>query len=282
MSFIPDYNNNNSKNDQCELKDKEWSDDYKKEKTISSGTFGTVIKASNKKTNEIRAIKLFNKYNPNFDEEKIKKEINNAKKVENENSIKIYDQYNSKEEIAIVMELCDYNLISKLKDSKGFRVDEIKKILMQLNNTFRIMIDKKIIHRDIKLQNILVKDGIVKLCDYGEAKQLSTLYQKKNETYAGTFFTMAPEILEDKPYNSQSDLWSLGVIIYQLYFNDFPYKANTDFALINEIRNDENQNILREKSTGDEKLDDLIINLLKYNPDKRLTWNEYFNHPFFK
>ena len=301
MSFIPEYNNqnienlsneinnlnfNSTKNDQCELKDKEWSDDYKKVKTISSGTFGTVIKASNKITKEIRAIKLFNKYNAYFDEEKIKKEINNAKKVENENSIKIYDQYNSEEEIAIVMELCDYSLSDKLKESKGFTVDEIKNILVQLNNTFRIMIDKKIIHRDIKLENILVKDGIVKLSDYGETKQLSTLTQMKKQTRAGTPMTMAPEILESEDekalYNSKSDLWSLGIIIYQMYFNHVPYNAMTDFALMNKFKNDKNQNLLMKESTGDKKLDDLIIKLLKYNPDERINWNEYFDHPFFK
>ena len=68
------------------------------------------------------------------------------------------------------MELCDYSLFNKLKESNGFSVNEIKKILIQLNNTFKIMIDKKIIHRNIKLQDILVKDGIIKLCDYGESK----------------------------------------------------------------------------------------------------------------
>ena len=180
------------------------------------------------------------------------------------------------------MELCDCNLKSKLEESKGFNVNEIKKILTQLNKAFTNMIDKKIIHRDIKLENILVKGGIFKLCDYGESKQLSTLYQKKNETYAGTFFTMAPEILEDKPYDSKSDLWSLGVIIYQMYFKDFPYKGVTEVALFNKIKNDKNQNDLKKKSTGDKELDDLIINLLKYNPDERLNWNEYFDHPFFK
>ena len=301
LPFIPEYNNQNvdnlsneinnlninpPENDQCELKDKEWSKKKKKKETISYGTFGTVIKAKNKKTNEIRAIKLFNKYNAYFDEEKIKKEINNSKKVENENSIKIYDQYNSKEEIAIVMELCDCNLFDKLKESKGFRVDEIKKILVQLNNTFRIMIDKKIIHRDIKLENILVKDGIFKLSDYGETKQLNTLYQMNKQTQAGTQMTMAPEIYESEDeeplYNSKSDLWSLGIIIYQMYFNHFPYSVKIASTLMKKFESDKNQKELMKKSTGDKKLDNLIIKLLKYNPDERITWNEYFNHPFFK
>ena len=100
MSFIPEYNNQNIENlsnlinnliinpleiDQCELKDKEWSKDYEIIGLIQGGvgTYGKVIKAKNKKTGEERAIKLFDKYNDIFDEEKIKKEINNAKKVEN-------------------------------------------------------------------------------------------------------------------------------------------------------------------------------------------------------
>ena len=144
------------------------------------------------------------------------------------------------------------------------------------------MVDKKIIHRDIKLENILVKDEIIKLCDYGESKLLNTLYQKENTTHAGSRLTMAPEILEDKPYDSKSDLWSLGVIIYQMYFNDFPYKANTEHALFIKITNDKNQKHIKENSTKNKELDDLILNLLKYNPDERLNWNEYFNHPFFK
>ena len=80
------------------------------------------------------------------------------KKLENENSIKIFEQYNSDEDYAKVMELCDCNLAKKLDEtSDGCRIDEIKMILSQLNNTFRIMLKNKIIHRDIKLENILVK-----------------------------------------------------------------------------------------------------------------------------
>ena len=72
------------------------------------------------------------------------------KKMTNENSIKIYEQFISDEEYSIVMELCDWDL-KKILDDKlfGFDFNEIKKILKQLNNTFRIMVKNKIIHREI-------------------------------------------------------------------------------------------------------------------------------------
>ena len=208
------------------------------------------------------------------------------KKLENDNSIKIFEQYNSNDEYAIVMELCDCNLKNKLDEtSNGCGIDEIKMILTQLNNTFRKMLDNKIIHRDIKLENILVKNKgdqrnkyIVKLSDYGISKQLATLSQK-NDTFIGTILTMAPEILKEEEYDNKCDLWSLGVIIYQLCFKQYPYNAEREYGLINQI-NQKKQNFF--KKTNDQHLDDLIRKLLKSNPEERITWDQYFNHPFFK
>ena len=153
---------------------KEWSYDYEKTRFISSGTFGKVIEVKKKGVNEKRAIKLISKTD-DFDFNLFKKEVNLLKELENNNSIKIFEIYNSDEDYAIVMELCDCNLLERLNNtSNGLKVDEIKKILEQLNNTFKIMFKNKIIHRDIKLQNILLKyvndqqkDYIVKLTDYG-------------------------------------------------------------------------------------------------------------------
>ena len=80
------------------------------------------------------------------------------KKMTNENSIKIYEQFISDEEYSIIMELCDCDL-KKILDDKlfGFEVNDIKKLLKQLNNAFRVMVKNKIIHRDIKLENVFIK-----------------------------------------------------------------------------------------------------------------------------
>ena len=143
------------------------------------------------------------------------------------------------------------------------------------------MVDNKIIHRDIKLENILVKnensDIIVKLADYGISKELMTISQKC-QTNAGTILTMAPEIIKEEKYNNKCDLWSIGVIIYQLSFKEFPYNVLTGIALLKQIENFQQK---RFKKTKDSKLDDLIGKLLIAEPSKRLSWKEYFEHPFF-
>jgi len=87
---------------------------------------------------------------------------------------------------------------------------------------------------------------------------------------------MAPEILEGKEkYDNRCDLWSIGIIIYQLYFNEYPYKAITEVALLNNIKK-LGQKIL--KKTNNEDLNNLIRGLLVYDSDKRLSCDKYFEH----
>ncbi len=119
-------------------------------------------------------------------------------------SVKFYEYLWFKDEFIIVMELCDNNLSKILKEKKsGFKPEEIYEIMKQLNETFRIMVKNNIVHRDIKLENILVKyeneeknKFKVKLTDYGMSKQINRM--KMFKTHAGTPVTMAPEILEGK------------------------------------------------------------------------------------
>ena len=96
---------------------------------------------------------------------------------------------------------------------------------------------------------------------------------------------MAPEIiklLEGENYSNKCDLWSLGIILYELCFKEAPFKGKTEFSVLKQI-NSIGNNILKkkDKTTGDEKLDDLINKLLEKEPEKRISWNEYFKHPFF-
>ena len=123
------------------------------------------------------------------------------------------------------MELCDKNLSQLLKEKKEkdkryFNSEEIFKIMKQLNNTFKIMIENKIIHRDLKLENILIKkekgQNIIKLTDYGCSKRMISLSNYGNTLNVGTVAYMAPEVLKGEDYNYKADLWSIGIIIYKL------------------------------------------------------------------
>lgn len=87
---------------------------------------------------------------------------------------------------------------------------------------------------------------------------------------------MAPEIMKNQKYDSKVDLWSVGVIIYQLLFNKLPYPGYKEEAILEKIKNK-----VPYKQPEDPKLRDLLNKLLVEDPNKRLSWEEYFNHPFF-
>ena len=145
------------------------------------------------------------------------------------------------------------------------------------------MVKNRVAHRDLKLDNILLKknekgQNIWKLIDYGVSKQLPNL-SLEYTTFVGCICYIAPEILEEKPYTNKCDLWSLGIIIYCLCFLEPPYNGKTFFALKNQIKNS-GKKVL--KKIGNDDLDDLINKLLESDPNNRISWEEYFDHPFFK
>ena len=255
---------------------------------ISKNNYITIYEVKKPFINEKRVIKVFDKnemekyfwleFYRNPDEEEIIalcddffNKINTMEELEgkfknNINIIKFYEYFMTKNEFAIVMELCDCSLkFFLLRKNEPLPPGEIKEILTQLNNTFRIMNNKGIIHGNITFDNILIK-----FIDIERKKYIVKLNSSTSNLLAHyhQFFEEneynAPEILNEEDFTEECDLWSLGVIIYFLSFKRFPPS---------------NKNNLMNK--GDFYLDDLIRKLLKINQYERLTWEEYFNHPFF-
>ena len=145
------------------------------------------------------------------------------------------------------------------------------------------MAQNNLIHRDIKLENILVKynsnsntNYTLKLTGYELSKQILNLVEKFHGKI-GAYKYMAPEILRGEPFDQKCDLWSLGVCIYILCFKKFPFNGNTENQVLKEI--DETEFFLK---TNNNNLDYLISRLLTKDPKKRMTWSEYFNAPFFQ
>ena len=207
-----------------------------------------------------------------------------CKDNKNKNSVNIYNIFNNEKKYVIMMELCDDNLKNILEKKKsGFNVEEIYEILEQLNNTFKIMVKNKIMNIGLNLENILIKylneektEYIIKLSDYGLRKNLNSFYIN-NENLNKEYIT-APEVLMKKNYNDKCDLWSLGIIIYQLFFKNFSFNNNSKYKLINDIKSGKKVSI----KICNELLNELISKLLKIESKERISWEEYFNHPFFK
>lgn len=85
-------------------------------------------------------------------------------------------------------------------------------------------------HRDFKVANVLLHDGVCKIADLGFAKQIGA--NQMTRTMLGTTLTMAPEILEGNPYGIEADIWSIGIVYYQMVFGKYPYEAYSDNSML--------------------------------------------------
>ena len=268
---------------------------------IRTKKFEVIYKAKEKKNGELRTIKLLKKSkiikclnesykNSLSDEEKKSfiepdiegwlEGINNMKILENNNMdkylVKIYDYFDTEEELAIVMELYDEDwsmFISKRKF--GFEPKEIKKIFSILNNIFKISY-KKIYYP-------LYNNIFIKYLDKNKTKYL-VKFKFSDNVRAINPKTFNSIIYTSSYYNScglfqneyfmkgfvfkKDVLLSLGSIIYKFIFKEYPYKDN-----------DNNSNNINLKKTSNKDLNDLLSILLE---KKDISWEEYFIHPFFE
>ena len=267
---------------------------FDRNQLLGRGSFGDVYICKNLNDETLKLVIKrinLNKINVKIPEIYIYQEINVMKMLNCNHSVKFYDSGRTLNYYNIVMEYCNGKSLDNLSKEKGkFSLFEIKEILTQLNEVFKIMNNKHIIHRDLKPENIFInysnpddkKIYEVKLGDFGLSKQLNDTLQTVNAV--GSPVYSAPEILKNiitgqkNPYNSKCDLWSLGVIIYNLYFGEFPFMG---YSLENLYDNIVKQKKPSKKIKEDQKLQDLLDKIFEIDAQKRISWNQYFQHPFF-
>ncbi len=239
---------------------------------INEGIFATVYKGYDTVHLRYIAIKKIKKTSSSFSDS-LHSEFNLMKELNCPFLIKFYDFIEESDYFYIIEELCDENIQSLInRHEEGLDDNTIKQILLQLNEVFHIMKNLDIIHRDLKLQNILIKYHpkfkdlfVIKLSDFGINREFT-------QKIIGDQHYLSPEILdaesnEEKLVFKKSDLWSLGVIIYYMRFKKMPI-SKFYAGIIPENSN----NIY---------FDDLVHKLLKIDQNERISWEEYFNHPYF-
>ena len=270
---------------------------YLLEKKIGEGSYGVVYKAMDTgDNNNYVAIKQVSKTRINSSSyliEALQKELSIMRLLSNENSVKLLENFETGENYNFVMELCDSDLDVELKNhvkinSKGFNELEVFEIMTQFNTIFKKMQKEHVIHRDLKLKNIMIKYNknlpfigfVIKLSDFGFSKVMNE--DDITGTNLGSPATKAPEIMVGKDYNAKADLWSVGVIIYQLFFNRLPFPARNARELKEVIFNSKGVELPKDSNNHMSDICfGLIDSLLQKEPKKRIDFKQYFEHEYF-
>ena len=231
--------------------------------------------------NEKCAIKVISSIGLNISiKDKLVDEANILKKLNHPNIIKLYDIYEEFGDIYIIMEYCETTMSSLLNMDLSEKY--VKYYIKQLVDGLYYLQKKNIVHRDIKPANILLKNNVIKISDFGFARSIDS-NETMMDTICGSPLYMAPEILYKAKYSSKSDLWSLGIIIYQMIYREHPYKnPRSIIDLIKKIEGDEIDfpNKINNVEISEECIN-LMKELLEVVPTKRMTLNELRNDLWF-
>ena len=285
------------------------------EKIIAKGAYGSVYSTIDTERGEKVILKKV-KISKNI--KKNKREYFIPKMLSHLNLIKCHEAYYNKSNIIYVFEhysdctLRDY-MKNELSKYGLLKIEEkeiiVKNIMKQLKDALLCLYDNNIIHRDIKPENILMKDDKLKLIDFGmsnffKKENIQPGYKKEGQKFAGisdSFFPghlvkedgtitninpwagtiayMAPELLNKMPYNIKSDLWSCGILLYEMLYNKRPYpdrmSSTSSGAQLATLTN-----IEYEYNYSDECMD-LMKSLLMVDVKDRCDWEYFRNHKWF-
>ena len=250
---------------------------------LGSGSYGRVYLIKHNKTNEEYALKVIDKKKlmqmyGRIDI--IKNEINIHSKLSHENIMRLYNVYEDENSINLILEYAKngnlYELLSQPENKKGLDEQRAFDYFIQVVNAVYYLHQNNIIHRDIKPENILIgKKGLLKLCDFGWAKELTL---ENRSTFCGTVEYMAPEIFGSENYDFGVDIWSLGILLYEMVIGHSPFKAKNMKSVILNIKS---HDLTYEKPLSHE-CRNLIEKILNINPQKRLKIKDILDHPFVK
>ena len=211
--------------------------------------------------------------------QQIKREEEITKLCKSDNIVNFYQKYETLNHIIFEFEYCDKDLSDYYKNNGELRINPefFKNIVIKLATVLKELNSKGVMHRDIKPSNIYLKNendlNSIKLGDFG-----CSIYIKENNSEPiGTIIYSAPEIINNLKYDEKCDLWSLGITLYELYFGNIPYGMNaTTTTIIEAINNPETK--FNYKKTNIPSLDFLFKKLLTVDPDKRISYQEFFNY----
>ena len=265
-----------------------FSDIYEIREVIGKGKFGVVNLGIHRKTGKEVAIKILTKENIKTleDKELVQMEIGILKLCHHPNIVRLLDHLENNDHIYIVTEYIAGGTLGNYLRTKKFNFSERQatNIMSQIASGVKYLQSYGIVHRDLKPENIMITEqndfGVIKIMDFGLSRIISP-NEKMVDGY-GTLSYVAPEILLRTPYNKEVDIWSMGVILFYMLSGKLPFRGKKEQEVAEKIVYDELEFDEDYWETRSQTVKDLIISCLQKDSSKRISIDDFINHPWFK
>ena len=254
-----------------------------KPKLVGYGSFGNVYLEINKINKKLYAIK-------HIEKKRIQKALHTLEPIYNEikiqskichpNIVKILYANESDKYFDIVLEYANKgNLFFYIQDNEYLSESQSFKIFIQIVNAVYFLHKNNFIHRDIKPENILLFDkNIAKLCDFGWCVEFK---DEPRNTFCGTTEYMAPEMLNEKNYGKEIDIWSLGILLYEMLHGHSPFKPDKpNFNDKDVIKNIIYQKNIKYKNSLSKECIELMSHLIDKNIKRRYSLEDIIYSEF--
>ena len=245
---------------------------YKILEKLGEGGMGVVYKAQDTKLDRIVALKFLPSHlnKSDTDIERFLQEAKAAAALNHPNVCTIHEIHDEGENPFIVMEYVQGLTLSEKIKVERFKIKDTIDYAIQIAEALKTAHSKGIIHRDIKSENIMVTEtDQVKVMDFGLAKLRGSIKLTKSSSTVGTLAYMAPENIQGQEIDARTDIFSFGVVLYEMLTGQLPFKGDYESAMMYAILNEEPEPIQQYRSDLSSEFLHVLNRALEKNPDER-------------